>query len=191
METNISWERCPGETSKAYKVFCEYRDMGSERSGVKVGQMLNVNKSYIDKLSSKYNWVNRAREFDDYIEARVRARNENEIIEMRIRHAKQARDLQDTLALPLEVLNRKIEKDPNLNELDKLKLNELLGLVTQSAKCLKQLTEIEREARGVPSSTYRTEVTVDGNARIDILKELVDNMSDEQKEGVLNAPEDD
>jgi len=185
------WERQLKETSKAYKAFCEYRDLGSDRSLSKLTQELNVSKTHLGNWSSKYNWVERVEAFDDYIESRVRDSNEKAIVEMRTRHAKHSQELQEALALLLEVLNRKIEKDPNLNELDKLKLNELLGLVTQSAKCLKQLTEIEREARGVPSSTYRTEVTVDGKARIDILKELVDSMSDEQLEGVLNAPEDD
>jgi len=184
------WERQSKETSKAYEVFCIYRDLGLERSCLKVARESTKSESYIKRLSSKYDWVNRVRAFDDYIEARVRDSNETEIIEMRSRHAKQSQDLQDALALPLQVLNRKLENDPDLNELDKLKINELIGLLTQSAKCLKQLTEIEREAMGVPSSSSKIEVTNAFEAKVDILQEMLDSMTPEQKERVLNAPED-
>jgi len=185
------WERQLKETSKAYKAFCEYRDLGSDRSLSKLTQELDVSKTHLGNWSSKYNWVERVEAFDDYIEARVRDSNETAIVEMRTRHARQSHELQDALALPLQVLNRKIEEDSDLNELDKLKIHELIGLLTQSAKCLKQLTEIEREARGLPSSSNKMEVTGTFRDKVDILKELCDNMSPEQKEGILNASEDD
>jgi len=185
------WERQDKETSKAYKAFCEYRDLGLDRSLSKLTQELDVSKTHLGNWSSKYDWVNRVQAFDDYIESRVRDSNETAIVEMRSRHAKQSQELQDALVLPLEVLNRKIEKTPDLNELDKLKISELLALVTQGARCLKQLTEIEREARGLPSSSNKMEVTGTFRDKVDILKELCDNMSPEQKEGILNAPEDD
>jgi len=87
-ETYIAWERQQKETSKAYKAFCEFRDAGTERSLSKLAQELNVSKTHLGNWSSKYDWVNRVQAFDDYIEARVRARNEKAIIEMRFRHAK-------------------------------------------------------------------------------------------------------
>jgi len=189
------WERQHKETSKAYKAFCEYRDLGLDRSLSKLTQELDVSKTHLGNWSSKYNWVERVEAFDDYIEARVRDSNEKAIVEMRSRHARQSHELQEALALPLQVLNRRLENNSDLSELEKLKIDELIRLVAQSAKSLKQLTEIEREARGVPSSINRTELTgnlgLDGRTRIDILQELVESMTPEQKEGILNAPEDD
>jgi len=184
------WERQLKETSSQYELFNKYRELGIGRSIPKVYQECTKSEGYLKRLSSKYNWVNRVQAFDDYIEARVRDSNEKAIVEMRSRHAKQSQELQDALALPLQVLNKKLENDPDLNELDKLKINELIGLLTQSAKCLKQLTEIEREARGVPSSSSKIEVTSAFDAKVDILKQLRDSMPPEQKERVLNAPED-
>jgi len=98
-------------------------------------------------------------------------------------------DLQDALTLPLEVLSKKLQDDPGVKELDELDIKELLGLITQGAKCLKQLTEIEKEARGVPSSSSKIEVTSAFEAKVDILKQLRDSMTPEQKERLLNASE--
>jgi len=185
--TYIAWERQSKETSKAYEVFCIYRDQGLERSCLKVAKECTKSESYIKRLSSKYDWVSRVQAFDDYIEAKVRARNENEIIEMRSRHAKQSLDLQDALTLPLEVLSKKLQDDPGVKELGELDIKELLGLITQGAKCLKQLTEIEREARGVSS---KIEVAHAFEGKVDILKQLRDSMTPEQRERLKDASED-
>lgn len=89
--TPAPWERQPEETPKAYAAFCEYRDMGAERSLDKVATKLNKSSTLIARWSSKYKWVERVAAWDDEQEriARIAAQKENiqAIKDMRKRHA--------------------------------------------------------------------------------------------------------
>jgi hypothetical protein len=68
-----TYERQDGETTKAYTAFTLYRDMGSARSLEKTAQKFYTpdspqihprNISQIETWSSKWNWVQRVRDFD-------------------------------------------------------------------------------------------------------------------------------
>lgn len=65
------WERQPKESPRAYQYFEVYRDLGVSRSVSKVYQKCidegrKVNKSYLLRLSQRYQWVQRAAAWDDY-----------------------------------------------------------------------------------------------------------------------------
>lgn len=60
-----SWERQPGETTQAFEAFELYCELGEERSIRKVGQKSGKNDSLISRWSSRWNWVNRARDYDN------------------------------------------------------------------------------------------------------------------------------
>ncbi|OKH30614.1 hypothetical protein NIES2119_30700 [[Phormidium ambiguum] IAM M-71] len=59
----------PGETAKAFEWFCRYRDLGGERTLVKVAELYGKETAYIQQLqkwSCKHHWVSRTLSFDQY-----------------------------------------------------------------------------------------------------------------------------
>ncbi len=60
-----SWERQPGESAKAFEAFDLYCKMGEERSVRKVAQKLTKSDTIIKRWSSQWNWVSRARDYDN------------------------------------------------------------------------------------------------------------------------------
>src|SRR5687767_10277369 len=61
----LQWDRQPSETSRQFACFREYRDMHPlDRSLAGVGQKLGRSTSYLERLSSKFHWVQRVAAFD-------------------------------------------------------------------------------------------------------------------------------
>lgn len=58
------WERQEGETSKAYHAFSVYRDLGHERSVVKVAKELGKSRRVIEVWCLKHRWVERCSAWD-------------------------------------------------------------------------------------------------------------------------------
>lgn len=138
------WERLPGESSRAYSVFCEYRDLGPERSLDKLKQKLNKSrtKSTLARWSGKYKWVERAKAYDDYIEKKKRREHEKAILEMAERHAKLAVAFQQRIAQRLQEINP-----------------EELG-PADLVRWLDVATKLERLSRGEPTEIGKQEVTL-------------------------------
>lgn len=90
---NALWEKQEFETSKRYKLFCIYRDLGITRSLNKVCDELGRNRKYrraLEMYSSKDRWVMRCEAYDLYLEEQARKQNEQEIKEMKKRHIQQS-----------------------------------------------------------------------------------------------------
>ena len=83
-----AWDRQSKETAVAYEAFCCYRDMGSARSGVKVGQELGKSKALLERWSSRWDWVFRCQQYDIDQEQQRRKEHEKEIQEARDRHVR-------------------------------------------------------------------------------------------------------
>lgn len=104
------WERLDDEGTKPYEAFAIYRDMGRERSLLKVSEKLSKSEQLIKRWSAKFDWVKRAASWDDEQDriAREIAQKEQaeEIKRMRKRHAKLAKQMldkaEDALAALLE-----------------------------------------------------------------------------------------
>jgi hypothetical protein len=62
-----SWERQPRETEKAYAAFECYLEMGDKRTITAVAQKVGKNRSLIDGWRGKFDWKERAREYDNFI----------------------------------------------------------------------------------------------------------------------------
>jgi protein subunit release factor A len=60
------WERQENETIKAYSAFCEYRDIGSERSQDKVSKKLGKSRQLLSRWASQYEWVKRVEAYEDH-----------------------------------------------------------------------------------------------------------------------------
>jgi hypothetical protein len=77
------WEKRDDETSKAYDWFCKYRDMGPDRSLIKLSQKYNrgdTYKSQLAKWSRKYKWTTRVEAYDAHLEDLKRNENENRVL---------------------------------------------------------------------------------------------------------------
>ena len=129
------FERLPDESSKAYQAFCEYRDMGADRSIRKLAQARGkpTSTKWLCHWSAKHNWVERARAYDDYLEQEKRKEQEKAILEMVERHAKEA------MALQQKALERLKSLDPN-----ELSTRDVLNYLMEAMK-------LERLSRGEPT----------------------------------------
>jgi len=106
-----AWDRLPGESSKAYHHFCIYRDMGASRS---LRQMAGIPgctsvRRRLNRWSSRWRWVERCQQYDDYLEYQLRAEQEKERREMSKRHAKIAMLGQSILVKGMEELLAKVQ----------------------------------------------------------------------------------
>ena len=106
-----AWDRLAGESSKAYHHFCIYRDMGASRS---LRQMAGIPgctsvRRQLNRWSSRWRWVERCQQYDDYLEYQLRVLQEKERREMSKRHAKIAMLGQNILVKGMEELLAKVQ----------------------------------------------------------------------------------
>src|ERR1017187_2409163 len=138
VEEKQAWARQAAESSKAYAHFCLYRDMGQERSLRKLARedKCRAKVGQLERWSSKWRWVERCQQYDDYTERQLRLQQEKERLEMHKRHAKMGM-LAQTLAV------RKLEKVVN-----KIEQNEDTLSPADAARILDIGVKVERLARG-------------------------------------------
>lgn len=137
------WARQPGETPRAYSAFCIYRDLGlKERSLRETTRRYYEDKSRtsmarIGRWSSKYNWVERCRAYDEFLDERRRQKALDAILEMADRQAREGTALQ---TLGARILSSLLAKGENIT-----------GNVLDVVRALRTGAEIERLARGMPT----------------------------------------
>jgi hypothetical protein len=73
------YSRRIGESQKAFAAYCEYRDMGAERSLAAVSQKLGKSTAFLSRWSSHWGWVDRARAYDDELAKKEKAVKELDI----------------------------------------------------------------------------------------------------------------
>lgn len=101
------WTRRKSEPGKAYALFCIYRDMGASRTLEKTVKEISEREELrqleitsiggLSHYSAKWNWVERAEDYDDYLDENFRTKHEKRIMEMRIRQADKAKEWQDEI----------------------------------------------------------------------------------------------
>lgn len=131
------WERQEGETPKQFEAFTVYRDLGEERSHVKVAEKLSKSVQLISRWSSANNWVKRVAAWDNEQDRLLRLEQIKDIKKMRKRHA-------DTGTLMVAVAQKALQKmiDPKTKELrEDITSNEIARLVEVGSK-------LERLSRG-------------------------------------------
>lgn len=74
----LPWERQPKEPVSTFSAFALYRDLGPQRSLSKVAASMKRNLSALKEASVKWQWVERADAYSDYVDARMREERENE-----------------------------------------------------------------------------------------------------------------
>lgn len=144
------WDRLKSESANAYANFCTYRDLGSSRTFDNLLEIVNEtqkkSKDALYKMSSKWNWIERAEAYDDYIDENFRTQNEKRILEMRRRHADNSKQLQeDLLTLKNECLGLEIEEEVFKSPGGKA------WFLKQVADAYGQAVMIEQDALGEPA----------------------------------------
>ena len=140
-EEKRAWERQPGESSKAYRHFCLYRDMGASRSLRKLAKdgKCGAEVRQLERWSTRWRWVERCQKYEDYLDYRNQMQQEKERQEMRNRHAKMG-------MLAQSVAVRKLEK-----AVDRIEQDEERVRPGEAARILDIGIKVERQARGEPS----------------------------------------
>lgn len=129
---NEPWERQQSESEEAYEAFSVYRDMLSKtgkRSTAKVGQELGKSKTLMDNWCKRWNWVERARTWDNELARQGKEQAAKDAREMQQRHVKIAKKMQLKALEALETL------DPEM-----LDGNIVVKLIVEG-------TKLERSAR--------------------------------------------
>lgn len=62
-----SWDKQPYETSLSYARFQQFLMIGPERSYHRLATLLGATKRTIEQMGGRYNWVERAEEYDQHI----------------------------------------------------------------------------------------------------------------------------
>jgi hypothetical protein len=142
---NDPWERQPGETAKAFKAFCVYRDMGLDRTLTAAWRLMAVNSRRkrganraVQEWYQKNRWKERARAWDNEQDRLLRSSKLHEIKDMGKRHAQQGKAMQIK----------------GIAKLQKIKDNDLTP--SQALDYILEGTKLERLAVGEP--TERSEV---------------------------------
>jgi hypothetical protein len=141
------WDRLLNERSKAYRLFCMYRDLGPARTLERLSSVEDsdskkvATRANLKVYSRKYDWVARARAYDDYLAEKERIDNEQHILEMNRRQAEDGRFFQHIAVKSLK------ERAP-----EKLRPTEADRLFNTGVKT-------ERLARGAQTEAVNVEVS--------------------------------
>lgn len=101
------WVRLPGETTRAYAAFRQYRDLGAQRT---VDAMSNVSRITAQRWSRTHHWVERAQAWDSEMYRLEDARRLDQIKAMGDAHQAIARTM---IAAGLRTLQEQPEMTPH------------------------------------------------------------------------------
>ena len=140
------WERQKTDTTKSWEAFCIYRDMGKERSLVKVAEKLSKSDTLLYRWSSQHDWAERVGEWDAEQDRIICAKLKKEIGSMRKRHADLATEM-------LVKAAKALERIPDYE----IKASDI-------SKMVETATKLERLSRGDTSEVVEER---DGGAAVD------------------------
>ncbi len=182
------WDRLPNERSKAYHLFCMYRDLGPTRTLERLARVEDsdsnrvATRANLKVYSRKYQWVARARAYDDYLAEKERVDNEQLILEMNRRQAEDGRFFQHIAVKSLEE-----------RELDKLSPTEADRLFNTGVKTERLARGAQTEAVNVEVSTnvkVARQIIADPEAR-KLWAETLRRLADRTNESSRSRPADD
>lgn len=122
-EAALPWERQKGESPQAFEAFSIYRDMGSKRGLRSVAQRLDKSFTLISRWSRTWEWVERARAYDNDLERQERAEAAKDLKEARKRQRKTGYFMQKKATEALDKLN-----------VEDLDANAIIRLIVEGAK---------------------------------------------------------
>jgi len=126
------WERQPNESQKAYEALYLYLQMGENRSLHKVEAELHKSHTLIARWSSRWSWVQRAREYDEELRRQELSAKKAEIKKM------QTRQMQTAL-----LLQKKAVEALNKIELDSIFAKDIVKFIEVGAKIERELMMLD------------------------------------------------
>ena len=158
--TRFPWERQFDERRKPFEAFVVYRDMGKDRSHVRVARELGKSAQLIARWSAKWSWIGRVEAWVDEQDRKSRLAHSRSVIKMNERHA----------ALAVALTGKVIDKLNNVTPVD----IEKMSLVSLS-KLLEVGVKVERQARGEAGEVVSDRIEMDkslSHLTIEELEEL-------------------
>lgn len=111
------YDRQPNETDKSWAAFCMYRDMGRDRTLLKVSKELGHSAGIIvQKWSMKHAWVERCRVFDDEELERESIMLQKERLKRRLQMEKDAWNRREKLIKKADMIARIPLVKPEISE---------------------------------------------------------------------------
>ena len=168
---NKTWLRQSNESAKAYEAARTYFEMGASRSLEVVRRKLGKSKEICERWSSKYDWVARARAYDDHQqELQEKAREKAAEIEAEkwARRREELRDEEWKLAEQIharlsQMLQFPVYELENVGE--KTIIKPLRWSIRDVSRLAETVTKLYRTSSGLPIETTRQEITgADGGA---------------------------
>jgi len=108
----------PSERSKAYALFCKYRDLGPTRSLAKLKKSdseMMVSLPQLFRYSAKFNWVERAEAYDRQAMAVELKAHEELVRKFNKEKAEQALEMMDQALVDMFSDRDKLERTPREN----------------------------------------------------------------------------
>ncbi len=177
MSRNL-WDKLPQETTKAYLMFCQYRDMGLNRSLRKLVQKLDKNDTYLGQLgtwSSKYNWPERVEAYDFYLVEQERIAFEDQLINRRLEHRKDELEMSKQLFAYCHKVMDQVDQASIISE--EHTNNFAHQLAVKIPKVVETASKIGRRALNMPLEAQPTEST--GN-QLDAIADALRNIEDDE-----------
>lgn len=101
-------DRLPDETEKAYSAFVHYCGLGYNRSLADLGNLLGKSASWAESWSSRYNWQERVKVYDDQIHLLVATEQAKAHLSEIEKLRKRSSELADKLLKAAEVILERI-----------------------------------------------------------------------------------
>lgn len=155
------WDRQSGEPSKAYAVFCVYRDLGVRRSlrlackQFYLSDYTTYKLRYCQEWSRHWEWVRRVAAWDAHLDRESRIVQAESVREMNRRYANAARAL---LGKAVQGLQR-IRPD----EMD----------ATEVARLMELANKIERLCHGEATEHHKQDVKAEGSVVLEVVERIV------------------
>ncbi|MBP5971588.1 hypothetical protein HW132_02245 [Brasilonema sp. CT11] len=153
-----SWERQTGESNKAWAAFQVFRDLGGKRTITAAQEVLQRPIGYrrtLEEWSSRYNWVARCREYDQYIDRITRVQREQVKRDEYARKVEAYRDETERTAKAMVSMGARAiaiiqrELATRLQTPEVLKSNELAGLMRASVMAVDVGSKLQAESLGI------------------------------------------
>lgn len=150
------WERQENESEEAFEAFRVYRDQTPPRSIRNATKEVGKSFALLSKWSAKHSWVARSAAWDREQDRVKREADLRGQVEMGKRHAREAKQLSDTLLLPAQQLVERWEKrkaeDPDCDPFAGMSDLELMREAIKAARVYAQVGVFERLSRGLSTT---------------------------------------
>ena len=133
-KTERAWERQPNESAQAYEAFSIYLEQGADRSQREVAKKLGKSLTLISRWASKYEWVERCRQYDNHLAEEARKKAVKDIQAMNKRHITAAINLMSVATTALLQM-----KPEDLDPKDVIRFMDRAAAIEKAAR----LSELE------------------------------------------------